>query len=188
MRSHLTPSVFRRLLSNEGLIFHCPSRTALLSRHSHRHASPHIIRAPGRRHLFGFSHKPPRQPKEPSIAPGLKPMLDLSLMDKINAKPPPAQELVKAWRAFFKYKVAKKEPLNNLQAQHALRVYQHLQKLDSEDPDCKLTWSDLKAAWLASSFIPEGLPVDPDDSLAKLARLLHAEWQQPSAKDTALQY
>ncbi|KAG4441670.1 hypothetical protein IFR05_002877 [Cadophora sp. M221] len=146
------------------------------------------MQTPGRRSLFGFSQKPPRQPKESSIAPGLKPMLDLSLMHKINTRPPPAQELVKAWRTFFKYKVAKKEPLNNLQAQHTLRVYQHLQNLESEDPDCKLAWSDLKAAWLVSSFIPEGLPVDPDDSLAKLARLLHAEWQQPSAKDTALQY
>ncbi|KAH7350623.1 hypothetical protein BKA65DRAFT_242537 [Rhexocercosporidium sp. MPI-PUGE-AT-0058] len=188
MRSQLTRSVFRRLLSNEGLILRCPSRAALLSLHPHRHASPSIGRAPDRRTLFGFSQKPPRQPKEPSLAPGLKTMLDLSLMDKINARPPPTKELVKAWRAFFKYKVAKKECLNNLQAQHALRVFQHLQKLDNEDPDCHLTRSDLNAARVASSFLPEGMPVDPEDSHAKLARLIHAAWQQTSVGGNAQLY
>ncbi|KAG4422284.1 hypothetical protein IFR04_004550 [Cadophora malorum] len=179
MRSQLTRSVFRRLLSNEGLIFRCPSRTALLSRHSHRHAPPYIVRAPARRTLFGFSQKPPRQPKEPSLAPGLKPMLDLSLMDKIQARPPPAKALIKGWRTFFGNKVAKGDGFNSIQAQHVLRVFKHLQKLDSEDEDCRLSLEDMRLPIRTFYNLPE----DNGDNHAELARLLHEEWLRNPVED-----
>ncbi|KAK0108109.1 hypothetical protein ONS95_002931 [Cadophora gregata] len=179
MRSQLTRSVFRRLLSNEGLIFHCPSRTALLSRHSHRHASPYVIRPSARRTLFGFSQKPPRQQKEPSLAPGLKPMLDLSLMDKIQARPPPAKDLVKAWRTFFGHKSSKPEGFNSIQAQHVLRVFKHLQKLDSQDEDCRLNVEDLRLPIRALYKLPE----DNGDMHAELAKLLHTEWLKHPVED-----
>ena len=131
MRSHLTRSVFRRLLSNEGLTFRCPSQTSLVQRHRHN-ASQSLLRPASRRTLFGFSQKPPRVPKDPDLVPGFSKMVDLGVMRNINARPPPAPELVAAWRAFFDYKAARNEPINHLQARYVLRVYQQLQDVKNE--------------------------------------------------------
>ena len=54
-------------------------------------------------------------------------MVDLGVMNNIHARPPPAPELVTAWRAFFEYKNARKEAINNLQAKYIIRLFKHLQ-------------------------------------------------------------
>lgn len=108
-------------------------------------------------------------------------MLDLSLMDKIQARPPPAKELVKGWRTFFGHKVSKSEGFNSIQAQHVLRVFKHLQKLDSEDADYRLSVEDLRLPIRTFYNLPE----DNGDTHAELAKLLHAEWLKRPVEDEA---
>ncbi|CZT12381.1 related to complex I intermediate-associated protein 84, mitochondrial precursor [Rhynchosporium agropyri] len=176
MRSQLTRSVFGRLLSNEGYIPHCPSRRALSARISNRHASPCIVRPPCRRTLFGFFHKAPRQHKDPALAPGLTPMVDFSVMDKLKARPPPAQELVKAWRIFFQHKVVKKESLDTMEAGHVLRVFKHLQELDSEFADCRLSMDDLRLPKKLFQDVRGRSPKIHNVQTAELVRGLYGEW------------
>jgi hypothetical protein len=171
MRSQLTRRVFRQLLSNEGLIFRCPTQFTLLSRHRPRNASPSLLRPPPRRTLFGFSSKPARQPKEPDLDPGLGKMVDLSLRDKLYARPPPATELVKAWREFFNYKHQKHEAVDNNQAGHVLRTFKYLQKANAEEEGCGLTIKDIRLARKVLAVMPR----DRLDTHNQLAKLLHAE-------------
>ncbi|KAL2071841.1 hypothetical protein VTL71DRAFT_13076 [Oculimacula yallundae] len=178
MRSQLTRSVFRRLLSNEGYFAHCPSRSAPFSRISHRNGSPTIFRAPCRRSLFGFSHKAPRQHKDPALAPGLKPMVDFAVMDKLKARPPPANDLVKAWRIFFQYKSAKRQSLDPMEARHVLMVLKHLKELDSESADCSLNIEDTRLPIKVFQDVRGMSPRDHSMQEAELVRLLFEEWQK----------
>ncbi|CAL3967730.1 hypothetical protein PZA11_003960 [Diplocarpon coronariae] len=177
MRSHLTRSVFRRLLSHEGLIFHCPSRIALLSRHPRHHVSPSTIRSGARRTLFGFSQKAARQPKEASLPPGMRVMLELSLMEKMQTRAPKAADLVKAWRTYFEYKLRRKEGINNMHMMHVLRVFKHLQKLGSKEEGEKLSIGDMRLPARAL----HNLPLEKPELHAELARLLYAEWLKAPA-------
>ncbi|KAK2624943.1 hypothetical protein QTJ16_005312 [Diplocarpon rosae] len=177
MRSHLTRSVFRCLLSHEGLVFHCPSRIALLSRYPRRHVSPSAIRPAARRTLFGFSQKASRRSKEPSLPPGMRVMLELSLMEKMQTRAPKAADLVKAWRAYFEYKIKRKEGVNNMHMLHVLRVFKHLQKLGSKEEGEKLSIEDLR---LPSKGL-HNLPSENPELHAELARLLYAEWLKAPA-------
>src|SRR6266536_6358022 len=149
MRSYLTPRIFRRLLSQKGLTFRCPHQSPLSTRYQARNylrnASLSLIRPPTRRTLFGFSKKPPRQPKDPELDPGLSKMLDLMLMDEIQARPPPPHELVKAWRTFFAYKDKKGEAVNRIKAEHVVRTLLYLKKNGTEENDSALS-DELKLA------------------------------------------
>lgn len=154
MRSQLTRGVFRQLLSHEGLTFHCPTKASLIQRHRHQ-ASPSLIRHAPRRTLFGFSQKPPRVPKDPDLVPGFSKIVDLGVMHNINARPPPAPELVTAWRAFIDYKLTRKEPINRLQARYLQRTFQHLQKIRGEvEEDGRLTAQDLMKGRTAFLIMP----------------------------------
>jgi hypothetical protein len=82
-------------------------------------------------------------------------MVDLGVTRNINARPPPAPELVTAWRAFFEYKIAKQESVNNLQAKYVVRVFEHLQKVrDQVDEDGRLTSRDLRSARVSFLLMP----------------------------------
>lgn len=169
MRSQLTRSVFRRLLSNEGLTFRCPSQASLIQRHRH-HASQSLLRPSPRRTLFGFSSKPPREPKDPDLIPGFSKMLNLGVMRNIHARPPPAPEIVAAWRSFYQYKLSRKEPINNLQARHVLKTFQHLQTIREEVEDKgRLNAEDLRRMRKALLLMPN----DKTDLHNKLAREIY---------------
>jgi hypothetical protein len=167
MRSQLTRSVFRRLLSNEPLI-HCPHRS-VASRP--RHVTPSLWNPPSRT-LFGFSRKAPREPSEPQLPPGLSKMLELNMTNKTRARPPPLRDLVLAWQQFFKYKTARKEALNNIQAQHAVRTFKHLQQNNLEDEEgFRLEVKEIRIALEATRL----MPTDDRKTHNELAKLLYAE-------------
>lgn len=96
-------------------------------------------------------------------------MLDLMLMDKIQARPPPPQELVKAWRTFFAYKDKKGEAVNRIQAEHVLRTLLYLQKNGTEEEDSALSEDDLKLA--RKVFLV--MPIDKVDVHNEMARELY---------------
>lgn len=146
MRSVLTKGVFRRLLTNEAYLFKCPRAAARAYRtgESTKHAGTLPSRSQNlpsrpvnfqqRRTLFGFSRKPPRQARTIDLDPGLSTMLDVSLMQKVGARPPELGKLYDSWRAYFAYKERKGEAVNSVQAVHVLRTFVHLQNrgLDEE--------------------------------------------------------
>ena len=99
-------------------------------------------------------------------------------MDKIQARAPPAHELVTAWSAFFTYKMVKKEAVNNIQAQHALRTFKHLQQNGSREDvliegeaEQQLSVENLRKA-MATLVV---MPNDKKDTHNELARALYAE-------------
>lgn len=57
-------------------------------------------------------------------------MLDLSLMDKVGARPPETQKLIDAWVKYFDYKVKKGEGVNGVQAAHVVRTFRFLRGME----------------------------------------------------------
>ena len=106
--------------------------------------------------MFGFSRKPPREPRAPELAPGLQKMLDLNSMVKLGARPPPPTELIQSWETFFAVKIRKKEGFNELQAQHVLRTFEHLQKFNCEEEGSGLSTEVLRKALVVTKILPEG--------------------------------
>lgn len=99
-------------------------------------------------------------------------------MDKIQARAPPAHELVRAWNTFFAYKAAKREAVNNIQAQHALRTFKHLQQNDLREGEImdgaegyQLGVEDLRTAMATLAVMPN----DKTDTHNELAKVLHSE-------------
>jgi len=169
MRSHLTRNVFRRLLSNEAFLFKCPYRSEHAAYRRYRAVS--LLQPPTRRTLFGFSAKPPRQVRNADIDPGLSRMLDLSLMDKVQARPPPAAELAEAFNTFFAHKLRTNEAVNNIQAGHALRTFRHLRDTNTNEEGFGLQLSDIHAARDAMMKMPS----DKLETHNEFARELFAE-------------
>lgn len=169
MPSHLTRNVFRRLLAHDGFRFRCPYSSGLAIRR--RYDSTAVWRSPGRRTLFGFAAKPPRQAKETDLDPGLSPMLDLMMMKKLGARPPQAVNLVKAFNTFFAYKTRVKEPVNRIQAEHALRTFRHLRDTNTDHEGFGLTLTDLKVARDAMIM----MPLDKTDLHNIFAREMYEE-------------
>lgn len=97
-----------------------------------RGAVPHNGFAFQRRTFLGFARKKAasKAPRNPQPPPGVEKMLNLLMMEKIQARPPPPNELVEALTLFIKDRIKKKLPFNNYQAEHTLRTFQHLQELD----------------------------------------------------------
>jgi hypothetical protein len=98
-------------------------------------------------------------------------MVELSLMDKVQARPPPAADLVKAFNAFFAYKLRANEAVNNIQAGHALRTFRYLRDINTNEEGFGLDLSDVLAARDAMMRIPS----DKLDTHNEFARELFAE-------------
>ncbi|EPE35328.1 hypothetical protein GLAREA_11027 [Glarea lozoyensis ATCC 20868] len=163
MRSHLTRSVFRRLLSSEGFTFPCPSQSAITARRSpSRNASP-IFLHPQRRSIFGFSRKPPRQPKEASVDPGWLEMLKFLEMQHIGARLPPSPGVAMALKKFVVDKESNNRAVNSLQAGHVLRVLEHLKGETDEVGSFLLSNDDLMSCMAIMKTVPEE---DPEKHIA----------------------
>lgn len=169
MRSNLTRSVFRQLLSNDGLLLKCPNRIVYSSRY--RHGGCPVLDMPTRRTLFGFSRKPPRPVKETDLDPGLNKMLELFLMHNMKARAPPAADLIKAFNQFFAHKNRLGQPVNNYQARHALKTFQHLQDTNTDEEGFGFSLLDLRTARDALMKIPN----DRVDTHNEFARALFEE-------------
>jgi hypothetical protein len=103
--------------------------------------------------------------------PGLSKMLDLFLMDKVQARPPPVDELVKAFNTFFAHKLRIKEAVNNIQAQHALRTFRHLRDTNTDEEGFGLSLPDLQ---IARDCLMK-IPADKLNTHNEFARELFAE-------------
>ena len=183
MRSHLTRDVFRRILSTESChLSFCRCTTAHALRHPRRR-TPHVNRAPLRRHIFGFSRKPSNAwTKEPNIDPGLDKMLDVNSRSSMHERAPPPDQLVAAFNSFFKNKVRKKEPLQEIQAYHAARTLKHLQDANKDQDGFGLTLEDLQTARDALVYLPQ----DQVATHNQLARTLYEEIKRRKTTDTSI--
>ncbi|RKF84022.1 Complex I intermediate-associated protein 84, mitochondrial [Golovinomyces cichoracearum] len=171
MRSRLTRSVFRRLLSGKGLIFHCPSHLGLVTQCSNQNINSQVIQTCSRRKLFGFAKNVTQPPRDPSITPGLPKMIELSHMSKIGARPPSATELKKSWQDFFGHKVKNGEAVNRLQAEYALRTFEYLKNLGSTQNSEMLNLEEISVAISALKRLPN----DKSDNHNKLVTALYYE-------------
>ncbi|PSS27621.1 hypothetical protein M430DRAFT_24053 [Amorphotheca resinae ATCC 22711] len=73
---------------------------------------------------------------------------------KVNARPPPSQDLIKAFTAFFHYKIRMKESMNNIQAQHALRTFRHLKRENVQEEGFGLSLDDIRRAARVVAMMP----------------------------------
>jgi hypothetical protein len=121
--------------------------------------------------LFGFSAKPARQVRDADLDPGLNKMLELFFMDKVQARPPPANELVQAFNTFFAHKMKIREAVNNIQAQHALRTFRHLRDTNVEEEGFGFSLQDLQ---IARDCLMK-IPADRLDTHNEFARELYEE-------------
>ncbi|KAG9238436.1 putative complex I intermediate-associated protein 84, mitochondrial [Amylocarpus encephaloides] len=97
--------------------------------------------------IFGFSRKIPRKPKDPDVAPGLEVMLELTKLKKIGARPPPVEDLIAGWNSFITHKLKDtRSSINDLQAGHLLRVFEHLREERNDGEGYLLGKSDLVQA------------------------------------------
>lgn len=97
-------------------------------------------------------------------------MIDLGLMEKVQARTPPPLELAAAWRAFFNYKLQHIEPTNHYHAGIILTTFSHLQEMAANGHE-GLTKQDLVKAQRALRLVPK----DNTARHNKLARLIYAE-------------
>ncbi|CAD0094912.1 unnamed protein product, partial [Aureobasidium mustum] len=127
MRSHLNRVVFRKLLASEPIAHRgCLRPYQYLSS-----CSPELQALPRvqRRSFMNIFKKPQRVTSEPRMAPGLEKMMEYSKMERLSARLPPPDDLLKAVTAYFLYKstfrtISKDIP--DVQAQHLLRCLKYL--------------------------------------------------------------
>ncbi|KAJ8067422.1 hypothetical protein OCU04_004769 [Sclerotinia nivalis] len=175
MRSQLTRRVFRGLLSNEGFILPCANRAPALLRHRRRRNVIPTLPYTSHRSLFGFSRKPPRQPKEPELEPGMRKMAEFSLMTRIHARTANKDDMLKAFNEYFKHKVDTERAVNNIEAGHALRTLNYLISCGLGEAHVK----DLRMALRALTIVPN----DDTNDFLDLARLLFLEIKKLSGSD-----
>jgi hypothetical protein len=105
--------------------------------------------------MFGFAKKPPRQPKEADIDPGWEEMLKFLEMKQIGARPPESGGVVRAWKRFVEDKSVKKRIVNSLQADHVLRVFEHLKDERDDGGSYLLSDEDLRHCMSVMKQVPE---------------------------------
>jgi len=126
MRSLLTRRVFYQIVYSA---IHTESRCVLSSASNCVRVRPlGPLPTTTKRSLFGFSRKPKRQPKPVNYEPGFESMLELSNKLRKGERTPPPKELAQAFVDLFKSKQDQSLPLEDIQAEHALTTFEHLQK------------------------------------------------------------
>lgn len=148
-----------------------------------RRSTPRLNGVSGRRHLFGFSRKPDPWLKDPDWEPGFEKMLHLTYLSSMHDRVPPADQLVKAFNAFFKSKLRKKEPIPELQVFHAARTLKHLQEHNQEQEGFGVTLEDLQIARDALVHVPQNDEVEAHN---RLARILYAEIMRRKEADSSV--
>lgn len=130
MRSSLASrNVCRRLLVSHGLFSPASalaglSHAALLRPTRPRRA---LAQPSSHRTFLGFLRaKPPREIKHVGFEPGVETFLAFRANTADNVKPPSDEELVEAFRKFFRHKLSLEKPVNPTQALLACQVVEHL--------------------------------------------------------------
>lgn len=84
------------------------------------------LRGGQRRSLFDYNSKPRRKHKPVSLVPGLELMSELTKRLNNGTRPPPSDELVEAFNAFFLAGIDALTPLENTQVQQAMCTFEYL--------------------------------------------------------------
>ncbi|KAK5168883.1 uncharacterized protein LTR77_006192 [Saxophila tyrrhenica] len=134
MPSHLTRSVFRRLLADQPIIHRACLRrrrycslapaSALLGGPTRQHVVASIPHRQ-RRHFLNFNiFGSKREAKEPDMDPGIDKMMELAKRQRMDARMPSVEDALEAVRLFLKHKRRKDQPITDSQAR---LVHQSLQ-------------------------------------------------------------
>lgn len=116
--------------------------------------------------------------------PGLGLMLKLGTVLNMGTRPPPSDEIAKAFNDFFQARLNAPTPLENIQAQHAMITFTHLQKTHTQVEGFGLVDEDLRVALeaLAHSLALHGkrqsLKKEVSETHNLLGKLLFAELTQ----------
>ncbi|MCJ1469843.1 hypothetical protein MMC07_008486 [Pseudocyphellaria aurata] len=145
MRSHLTLHVFRQL-TNYTLCSGACSRMRPLAQCYLRARSAISVRSGQRRSLFGYVRNVPRKQKPVDLDPGLELMSVLCERLDTGTRPPPSDELAKAFNAFFQAKIDAQIPLEDVQVQQAMRGFNYLRDTYDEVEGFGIGNEDLRVA------------------------------------------
>lgn len=171
MRSHLTRRVFQQILYNALFLdsrrfsrstFQCCSRYV---------ATPHFAH---RRSLFGFSRTPQRETKPLDLGPGFGLILELCQALTLGTRTPPPDQVAEAFCEFFQAKMGPADRLEDVQAVHILRTFQHLQSTYKEVEDFGVPNESLRIALQTLGNVPKGqkkYPVHSDLAVAIFSEL-----------------
>ncbi|KAI5239492.1 hypothetical protein E4T42_08651 [Aureobasidium subglaciale] len=144
MPSQLNRVVFRKLLASEPI-----AHRGCLRPHQFRSpCSPHLQPSPTaqRRSFMNIFKAPVRVTSEPRMAPGLEKMMEYSKMERLNARLPPPEHILRAVALYFDYKTQKNASTRHIpdaQARHLLRCLHYLDQhsaLATLDPKQIDTW------------------------------------------------
>lgn len=175
MRSHLTRLVFRQLLANEPIAYHGCLRQSrhVCHRATNKHAAVHLLR-PQQRTFFNIFRKPERGIKERDVDPGMEKMMELAKMERLGARLPPAQEVVKAFGDYFNHKNKTRnfEPVEDEQAQYLLRAYLYLQRKDCQQQLSSKLLRDKALRILANA------PKQPSEAHIRLVHEMYKDLSQ----------
>ncbi len=180
MRFQLTRAVFRQITYNElqsgtGYWFSPAAQQCLRTRRA-----PSVPPIP-RRFFFGFSRTAKRQPKPKNYALGQETMVHLSDRLRTGVRTQPPKELAQAFILFFKSR-PKRTPIDDIQAQHALTTFEHLQKTDADDKGMALVGSE--ELRMALNVLKSPSTRWSSKTHNKLARAIFAELQNRRATRT----
>lgn len=162
MPSHLTRSIFRRLLANEPIVH----RGCLRRRY---HSSIVTVRSPlqlatirggsqakwyaQRRHFFNFNVFGKKHEKqEATLDPGIEKMMELAKRQRMRARMPKIEDVSAALRQFFAAKEKQQQPMTDTQAQLVLLSLRHLlSTVDMSTDENASRVHDLDGATLATA-------------------------------------
>ena len=135
-----------------------------------------------KRNLWGFSRKPPREQKPIDLDPGLGLMLELNQMLRMRTRPPPSADLARAFIDFFRHRQSFPAPLEELQAQHALNTFTHLQENYTEAEGFGLSGEDLRVALNALKNVPKDGNYDTHNILSR-ALFEEIKWRRDASPE-----
>ncbi|KAF2200472.1 hypothetical protein GQ43DRAFT_441557 [Delitschia confertaspora ATCC 74209] len=166
MPSHLTRVVFRSIIANKPVLYRgCLQRTSR-PRIAFQHGSCVITHSQRRTFLNLF--KPERFVKPADLPTGLGKMMEYQQMVSIKARPPPPEEVAKAFVAFVSRNRTKNED-NHIQT--ALLSFKYLQEHPRRDGKPWLTLPQLRQTMAQLTREPDV----PGNAHLSLARLVHDE-------------
>lgn len=132
---------------------------------------------------MGFFEKAPRILKEPDVEPGYESLLKYGAMKNDHLRPPPREELVKAFRDFFKHKKFNRRPVNSMQARVSHHVLKHLSEPADREAEFALTVADLRTAQDALMKRPRDKP----EELVEFSKSLFLEIGRLQTKERQIQ-
>lgn len=149
---------------------------------------------------FNFFHRNERVEKEADMDPGLEKMMELAKRERMRARMPPLEDVIKALTLFFESKAKRKSPITDHQARLALQSVRYClaeaarpqlqeepeleQQAASSPPFRRRVWRPSWGAAKAMQYLPEQL----DQSHAQLAELLYEKSLKSASKNLQRDY